>query len=128
VFCPKYRYRIFKDEIAEYTEQQIHQLLSQKALVEVIELNVREDHSHLLVWVPPKYAVSAIMGFLKGKLSLKLFDRYERLGRKFWGRHLWARGYYVSTVGVDEEQIRTYVRWQEDHERTVEVTQGKLFD
>jgi putative transposase len=96
VFCPKYRQRIFKDEIAEYTQQQIKQLLGQKELVEVIELNVREEHIHLVVWIPPKDAVSNVMGYLKGKLALKLFDRYERLGRKFWGRHLWVRGYCVE--------------------------------
>jgi putative transposase len=128
VFCPKYRHRIFKGELAEYTQQQIKQLLGQKELVEVIELNVQEDHIHLVVWIPPKYAVSNLMGYLKGKLALKLFARYERLGRKFWGRHLWARGYCVSTVGIDEEQIRKYVRWQEQHERQIELTQGNLFD
>lgn len=128
VFCPKYRYRIFTDDVARYTEQEIKRLLGQKEGVEIIELNVREDHIHLIVWIPPKYAVSDIMGYLKGKVALKLFQRYERLGRKFWGRHLWSRGYCVSTVGVDEEQIRLYVRWQEQHERQIELTQGKLFD
>lgn len=128
VFCPKYRYRIFSDDVARYTQQEMERLLRQKEGVEIIELNVREDHIHLIVWIPPKYAVSDIMGFLKGKLALKLFQRYERLGRKFWGRHLWSRGYCVSTVGIDEEQIRLYVRWQEQHERQIEMTQGKLFD
>jgi putative transposase len=128
VFCPKYRYRIFTDDVARYTQQEIERLLGQKEGVEIIELNVREDHIHLIVWIPPKYAVSDIMGYLKGKLALKLFQRYERLGRKYWGRHLWSRGYCVSTVGIDEEQIRLYVRWQEQHERQIELTQGKLFD
>ena len=128
VFCPKYRFRILQDEIAEYVRQQIYSLLSQKELVEVLELNIQEDHIHLVVSIPPKYAVSSLMGYLKGKLAIRLFERYERLGRKYWGRHLWARGYCVSTVGIDEAMIRTYVRWQEKRERTMEQSQGKLFD
>jgi putative transposase len=128
VFCPKYRYRILRDEVAEYVRQQVYTLLSQKELVEVLELNIQADHVHLVVSIPPKYAVSSLMGYLKGKLAIRLFERYERLGRKYWGRHLWARGYCVSTVGMDEEMIRTYVRWQEKRERTSEQRQGKLFD
>ena len=128
IFCPKYRYRIFGAEIGEYAKQQIHQLLRQKELVEVLELNVQPDHIHLLVEIPPKYAVSAVMGFLKGKLALKIFERYPQLGRKFWGRHLWGRGYCVSTVGLDEEMIRQYVRWQEKQEREDEEKQRKLFE
>jgi putative transposase len=128
VFCPKYRYRMFSGETADYTQQQIEQLLRQKEGVEVLELNVQPDHVHLVAGIPPKYAVSAIMGFLKGKLALKLFGRYERLGRKFWGRHLWGRGYCVSTVGLNEEQICQYVRWQEKTERQIEATQQKLFE
>ncbi len=57
-----------------------------------------------------------------------MFQRYERLGRKYWGRHLWARGYCVSTVGLDEEKIRKYVRWQEMRERQIETQQRRLFD
>jgi putative transposase len=128
VFCPKYRFRILADEIGEYVRQQIYSLLKQKELVEVLELNIQEDHIHLVVSIPPKYAVSSLMGYLKGKLAIRLFERYERLGRKYWGRHLWARGYCVSTVGIDEAMIRTYVRWQEKRERTMEQSQGKLFD
>ncbi len=81
VFCPKYRFRIFEKDIADYTKQEIYVLCSQKDLVEVMELNVQKDHIHTVFIVPPKYAVSAFMGFLKGKLSLKLFHRYERLGK-----------------------------------------------
>lgn len=88
VFCPKYRYRIFTDEIGTYTSQQICQLLHRKEDIEVLELNVQPDHIHLVVSIAPKYAISSIMGYLKGKLAIRLFERYERLGRKYWGRHL----------------------------------------
>ena len=128
VFCPKYRYRILQDEVGEYVKQEIYQLLRQREGVEVIELNIQADHVHLLLWIPPKYAVSEIMGFLKGKLALRLFERFPQLGRKYWGRHLWSRGYCVSSVGIDEEMIRHYVRWQERQERRDEQQQGKLFD
>ena len=128
VFCPKYRYRVLKDEIGEYTRQQIYQLSRQKEDVEVLELNVQPDHVHLVLSVAPKYAISELMGYLKGKLALRLFQQYESLGKRYWGRHLWARGYCVSTIGLDEEKIRKYVQWQERQERQVEVSQGKLFE
>ena len=128
VFCPKYRYRIFKDEVAEYTRQQIHQLLRQKAGLEALELNVQAEHIHLVMWLPPKYAVSEVLGYVQGKLATRLFRRFERFGRQYWGRHLWGRGYCVSTVGLNEEQIRQYVRWQEKRERDEERLQGKLFE
>ncbi len=128
VFCPKYRHRIFKEEIAEYTRQQIYSLIQQKEAVEVLELNIQADHIHLVVTIAPKYAISEIMGYLKGKLALRLFRQYEHLGKRYWGRHLWSRGYCVSTVGLDEEKIRKYVRWQEQQEKQAELTQRRLFE
>ena len=67
--------------------------------------------------IPPKYSVSEVMGFLKGKLALRLFEKYEHLGRRYWGRHLWSRGYCVSTIGLDEDKIRKYVKWQEQQDK-----------
>ena len=99
-----------------------------KEQVEVLELNVRSDHVHLVASIPPKYAISEFMGYLKGKMALRLFQQYESLGRRYWGRHLWARGYCVSTIGLDEDKIRKYVQWQEKQEKQVEAVQGKLFD
>ena len=128
VMCPKYRHRIFKDEIAEYAKQQLYSLCRQKDLVEILELNILADHIHLVVSIPPKYSVSAIMGYLKGKLSIRLFQKYERLGKRYWGQHLWSRGYCVSTVGLDEDKIRKYVKWQEKKEKEVEQVQKGLFD
>jgi len=128
VFCPKYRYRILKEAIGEYVKQLVYQLCKQKEQVEMLELNVQADHVHLVVEIPPKYAVSAFMGYLKGKMALRLFQQYESLGRRYWGRHLWARGYCVSTIGLDEEKIRKYVQWQEKQEKQAEAVQGKLFD
>lgn len=78
--------------------------------------------------IPPKYSASDFMGYLKGKMALRLFQQYENPGWRYWGRHLWARGYCVSTIGLDEEKIRKYFRWQEKQEKQVEAVQGKLFD
>ena len=128
VFCPKYRKKILQDDIAEYIKQQIYILCRQKDLVEVLELNVQVDHVHLIVSIPPKYSVSAFMGFLKGKIALRLFQKYDRVGKKFWGRHFWSRGYCVSTVGLDEERIRKYVKWQQKKDKEIEDKQRKLFE
>ena len=102
VFCPKYRYKILQGEVRQ------------------------EDHVHVVLSIPPKYAVSEMMGFLKGKLALRTFDRFPELRKRYWGQHLWSRGYCVSTVGLDEERIRKYVKYQT--KRDEEATQGRLFD
>ncbi len=128
VFCPKYRRPILKDEIREYVRGEIGNLLRQKEGIEIIEMNVQSDHIHLIVWIPPKYAVSAVMGYLKGKLAIRLLQKYERLGKQFWGRHLWGRGYCVSTIGIDEQRICEYVQWQEKKEQEIEKLQGNLFN
>jgi len=111
VFCPKYRYKILKGDIAEYVRQQIYYLCKQKELTEVLELNVQNDHVHLVASIPPKYSVSNFMGYVKGKLSLAIFHKYEVIGKKYWGRHFWSRGYCVSTIGLDEDKIRKHVKW-----------------
>ena len=83
-----------------------------------MELSVQADHVHLVCSIPPKLAVSRFMGFLKGKLAIKIFKGYPRLKQKpYWGNHFWARGYFVNTVGMDEGLIRRYVRYQEEEER-----------
>ena len=128
VFCPKYRFRIFKDEISEYSKQQIYILCRYKESVEIIELNVQADHIHLVISIAPKYSVSSLMGYVKGKLSLRLFQRYEQIGKRYWGRHLWVRGFCVSTVGLNEGQIRKHVKWQEKREKEIEKKQLTLFE
>ena len=128
IFCPKYRYRILQGDVGTYVEREIYRLCGQKEGLEILELNVQADHVHLVISLPPKYAVSNIMGYLKGKLAIRVFNRYEHLGRQYWGRHLWSRGYCVSTVGLDEEKVRQYVQWQEEKERQIEAEQKRLFD
>ncbi len=98
-------------------EETIKQLCEWKK-VDVMELNVLEDHVHMVVSIPPKVSISELMGILKGKTAIKLFKSYPGLKRKpYWGNHFWSRGYCVSTVGLDEEKIRRYVKYQEQRER-----------
>jgi len=85
--------------------------------VEIIEAEACADHIHMLITIPPKYSVSQIMGYLKGKSSLIIFDRHANLKYKYGNRHFWCRGYYVSTVGKNEKKIRQYIvdQLKEDH-------------
>ncbi|QTE21245.1 IS200/IS605 family transposase [Polaribacter cellanae] len=126
VWVPKYRFRILKGAIKELVERDIRMLCEWKHC-EVGELTVQEDHIHLLVSVPPKVSISKLMGTLKGKIAIKLFKSYPKLKKKpYWGNHFWARGYFVSTVGLDEEMIKRYVKYQEKEEKRVEDQQQKF--
>lgn len=127
VWVPKYRLRILKGDIKELVSHDIRMLCDWKGC-QVQEMNVQEDHVHLLVSVPPKVSISKLMGTLKGKIAIKLFKSYPKLKKKpYWGNHFWARGYFVSTVGLDEETIKKYVKYQEKEERRVE-DQQRQFD
>ncbi len=127
VWTPKYRYRVLFGEVKSLVENDIRMLCDRKS-VEVIELNVRIDHVHAVVSIPPKISVSTLMGTLKGKLAIKLFKSYPKLKQKpYWGNHFWSRGYFVTTVGVDEEIIRRYVKYQEKEDKK-EESQGQSFD
>ena len=89
----------------------LRQLCQQKG-VEIIEAEACPDHIHMLLSIPPKYSVSQIMGFLKGKSSLMIFDRHANLKYKYGNRHFWARGYFVDTVGRNKKQIQEYIKNQ----------------
>ena len=120
VWVPKYRHRILDGAIGEATETGI-QAISRYAGCEVVELNVQRDHVHLITMVPPKVAISALMGRVKGQTAIKLFKQFRHLRQKpYWGNHLWAKGYCVDTVGLDAEMIRKYVQHQEEKERQIE--------
>ena len=116
VFCPKYRYKLLEGRAEVFVRNTLYKLCGQKDQVTIDEINLQPDHVHLIISIPPKYAVSEIMGFLKGKTALKLFQDQRELTKQYWGRHLWARGYCVSTVGLNEEQVRKYVKWQQERE------------
>jgi len=123
VWVPKYRFLILKGAIKEMEDHDIRMLCEWKGCV-VEELNVQDDHVHLLVSVPPKISISQLMGTLKGKIAIKLFKSYPKLKKKpYWGNRFWARGYFVNTVGLDEDMIKRYVKYQEKEERNVEEQQ-----
>jgi len=127
VWVPKYRFRVLSGAIKELLNHDIRMLCEWKDSV-VEELNVQLDHVHLVVSVPPKVSISTLMGTLKGKLAIKLFKSYPALKEKpYWGNHFWARGYFVSTVGIDEDVIKRYVKYQEEQEKKVE-DQQQSFD
>ena len=119
---------MLRDELADYVKREIYTLCSHKDGIEVIEANVQADHVHLVVSIPSKYAVSNLMGYLKGKLAIRVFNRFEHLRQRYRSGHLWSRGYCVSTVGLDEEKIRRYVKWQEAQDKQDEAHQRQLFD
>ncbi len=127
VWTPKYRYRVLFGEVKQLVENDIRTLCEWKG-VEILELNVQIDHVHAVVSIPPKVSVSELMGTLKGKLAIKLFKSYPKLKEKpYWGNHFWSRGYFVTTVGVDEDMIRRYVKYQEGEDKK-EESQTRNFD
>ena len=124
VWTPKYRFRILSGPVAEEVSQCIR-AFSENLRCEIIELNVQNDHVHLLVMIPPKVAVSDYVGTVKGRTAIRVFNRFRHLKRKpYWGNHFWAKGYCADTVGLDAEKIRAYVKYQEKRDQLAD--QGRL--
>ena len=111
VFAPKYRRQVIYGKIKADIGIMLRKLCEYKQ-IEIIEAEACKDHIHMLVSIPPKYSVSQIMGFLKGKSSLMIFDRHANLKYQYGNRHFWARGYYVDTVGRNKKQVQEYIRNQ----------------
>lgn len=111
VFAPKYRRQVIYGKIKEDVGKILRELCERKG-VEIIEAECCPDHIHMFVRIPPKYSVSEVMGYLKGKSSLMIFDRHGNLKYKYGNRHLWCRGYYVDTVVKNAKRIVEYIRNQ----------------
>lgn len=111
VFIPKYRQKKIYGSIRRDLRDEFHKLSIRKEC-RIVEGHLMPDHVHMLISIPPKYSVSHIIGFLKGKSALYIAQRYGQR-RKYRGYHFWARGYFVSTVGMNEEVVRRYIRDQE---------------
>ena len=111
VFAPKYRRKIIFGKIRQDIGQMLRKLCDYKG-IEIIEAESGVDHIHMLLSIPPKYSVAQIMGYLKGKSSLMIFEKYANLKYKYGNRHFWCRGYYVSTVGANKKAIQEYIRNQ----------------
>ena len=116
VFAPKYRRQIIYGKIKADIGQMLRKLCEYKG-IEIIEAEACKDHIHMLVSIPPKFSVAQIMGYLKGKSSLMIFEKYANLKYKYGNRHFWCRGYYVSTVGRNKKAIQEYIQnqLQEDY-------------
>ena len=112
VFIPKYRRKEIYGQIKSDIGKILRTLCEYKE-VEIIEAHAMKDHIHMLVMIPPKLAVSSFMGYLKGKSSLMIFERHANLKYKYGNRNFWAKGYFVSTVGLKDEVVREYIRNQE---------------
>jgi putative transposase len=119
VFIPKYRKKALFGELRRNLGEVIRMLAKQKDC-EVIEGHLMPDHVHMLLSVPPKYAVSQVVGYIKGKSAIHLARTFSGRKRNYTGQHFWARGYYVSTVGRDEATIREYIRNQEKEDARLE--------
>jgi putative transposase len=117
VFCPKYRFKILTGKTEVIVRNELYRLCGQKNQIYVEEINIQEDHVHMILSLPPKYSVSDIMGYLKGKTAIKLLNTVPSLRKRYWGSHVWSRGYCVSTVGLNEDQIRKYVKWQQERDQ-----------
>lgn len=115
VFTPKYRRKIIYNQIREGIKEILVELCKYKG-VEIIEGHMMPDHIHMLLSIPPKYSVSSVMGYLKGKSALMIFERHANLKYKYGNRHFWCEGYYVSTVGMNEETIKKYIAEQEQRD------------
>ena len=116
VFAPKYRRQIIYGKLKVEVGKILRDLCERKG-IEIIQAEFCVDHIHMLVRIPPKYSVSEIMGYLKGKSSLIIFDRHANLKYKYGNRHFWCRGYYVDTVGKNAKKIQEYIKNQLEEDK-----------
>lgn len=125
VWIPKYRRKKLFVEIRRELGPVLHELARHKDS-EILEGKMLIDHVHMLIAIPPKYAVSQVIGYLKGKSAIHIARTFGGRHKNFTGEHFWARGYYVSTVGIDEATIRRYIEQQDAEDRRLD--QMRLFD
>ena len=119
IFIPKYRRKALYKELRRYLREVFRQLAEQKES-RVEEGHLMPDHVHMMIAIPPKHAVSQVVGYIKGKSAIHLARVYGERKRNFVGQHFWARGFFVSTVGRDEEVIREYIRRQEEEDKRLD--------
>jgi putative transposase len=119
VIVPKYRKKLLFGRLRKQIGAILRDLCQQKG-IELVEGHAMPDHVHLCLAIPPKYSVSYTIGFLKGKSAIRIHRQYER-SERVYGKHFWAEGYCVSTVGLDEARIRQYIRDQEKAETSQNV-------
>lgn len=119
VWIPKYRKKTLYTQLRRYLGELLKDLASQKEC-KILEGHLVSDHVHILISIPPKYSVSQVVGFIKGKSAIAIARNYMGRRKNFTGQSFWARGYYVSTVGKDEEAVREYIKNQEEEDKRIE--------
>lgn len=127
VFAPKYRRKVFYEQKRIEIGGILRELCRWKG-VTIIEAEVCPDHIHMLVEIPPKMSVSSFMGFLKGKSSLMIYERWGNMKYKYRNRQFWCRGYYVDTVGKNTSRIKEYIKHQLDEDKMVDQLTLDLSD
>ncbi len=116
VWIPKYRRKVVYGQLRKDIGSILRRLCEYKGIA-ILEGIACRDHIHLCLSIAPKHSVSSIVGYLKGKSAIEVFERHSKLRQNFRGHHFWARGYYVSTVGLDEAKVRSYIKNQEEGDR-----------
>ncbi|MCB1849203.1 MAG: IS200/IS605 family transposase [Gammaproteobacteria bacterium] len=119
IFIPKCRRKVLYGQLRSHLGEVLHRLASQKES-RIEEGHLMPDHVHMLISIPPKYAVSQVVGYIKGKSAIHIARVYGERKRNFVGQHFWARSYFVSTVGRNEQLIREYIRHQESEDRRLD--------
>ena len=125
VFIPKCRRKKLYQQLRQHLGEVFRQLAQQRES-KILEGHMVVDHVHMLISIPPKYAVAQVIGYIKGKSAIHIARTFGGRRRNFTGQHFWARGYFVSTVGRDEKAIRDYIQRQEQEDRRLD--QMKMFD
>ena len=126
VFAPKYRRQVIYGRLKQDIGKTLRDLCERKG-INIIEAECCPDHIHMLLEIPPKYSVSQIMGYLKGKSSLIIFDRHANLKYKYGNRHFWCRGYYVDTAGKNAKKIQEYIKNQLEEDYLADQISMKEF-
>ena len=119
VFIPKFRRKVLYGQLRRHLID-VFRTLAQHKESRIEEGHLMPDHVHMMISIPPKYSVSNVVGYIKGKSAIHLARVYAERKRNFVGQHFWARGYFVSTVGRDEQVIRNYIRHQEQEDEKLE--------
>ena len=119
VFIPQYRRKALYGELRRYLGE-VFRTLARQRESQIEEGHLQPDHVHILISIPPKYAVAQVIGYIKGKSAIHIARTYGGKRRNYVGQHFWARGYFVSTVGSDEDVVREYIRNQEQEDRRLD--------
>ncbi len=112
VLVPKYRYKIFTKEVKEAVKEELKKLCTWLR-IEIVQGKVCRDHVHMCIAIPPKYAIWEVIAKLKGKTAIRMFNKFPEMKKRYWGQHFWSCGYYVNTIGNNEEMIREYIKNQD---------------